>query len=57
MKILVTGGAGFVGSPVAEYYAGFNNDVVVFDNIFRGEDLRQRGGLISLYVMMSTVIW
>lgn len=49
-RILVTGGAGFVGSHVVEYYARLNNDVVAFDNIFRG-------GLISLYVMMSTVIW
>ncbi len=50
MKILVTGGAGFIGSHVAEYYARLNNDGVAFDNIFRGR-------LISLYVMMSTVIW
>lgn len=44
MKILVTGGAGFVGSHVAEYYVKLSNEAVVFDNIFRGEDLRQRGG-------------
>ena len=37
MKILVTGGAGFVGSHVAEYYAKKGNEVVVFDNISRAE--------------------
>lgn len=37
MKILVTGGAGFVGSHVAEYYAGKDCEVVVFDNLSRAE--------------------
>lgn len=35
MKILVTGGAGFVGSHTAEYYARKNEEVVVFDNLSR----------------------
>lgn len=35
MKLLVTGGAGFVGSHVAEYYAKKGNEVVVFDNLTR----------------------
>ncbi len=34
MKIMVTGGAGFIGSHIAEYYK--NNDVVVFDNLRTG---------------------
>lgn len=34
-KILVTGGAGFVGSHVAESYAKSGNDVIVFDNLSR----------------------
>ena len=35
MKILVTGGAGFVGSHVAEYYARSDKEVVVVDNLSR----------------------
>jgi len=35
MKVLVTGGAGFVGSHVAEYYAKKGDEVVVFDNLSR----------------------
>ena len=37
MKVLVTGGAGFVGSNVAEYYAKNNVDVVVLDNLSRAD--------------------
>ncbi|MFQ5710918.1 MAG: NAD-dependent epimerase/dehydratase family protein [Candidatus Geothermarchaeales archaeon] len=39
MKVLVTGGAGFIGSHVAEYYAKKGWDVVVLDNLSRGETL------------------
>jgi len=35
MKVLITGGAGFVGSHVAEHYAKRNNEVLVFDNLSR----------------------
>jgi len=35
-KILITGGAGFVGSHVAEYYATKGEEVLVFDNLSRG---------------------
>lgn len=35
MKILVSGGAGFIGSHVAEYYANQGKDVLVFDNLSR----------------------
>lgn len=37
MKILVTGGAGFIGSHVAEYYAEQGNEVIVFDNLSRAK--------------------
>jgi len=37
MKILITGGAGFVGSHVAEYYANKGEEVIVFDNLSRAE--------------------
>ena len=35
MKVLVTGGAGFVGSHVAEYYAKKGDEVAIFDNLSR----------------------
>lgn len=37
MKVLIIGGAGFVGSHVAEYYANKGEEVVVFDNLSRAE--------------------
>jgi len=33
--ILITGGAGFIGSHLAEYYANKGNAVIVFDNLSR----------------------
>jgi CDP-paratose 2-epimerase len=35
MRILVTGGAGLVGSHVAEYYAKKGNEVIVLDSLMR----------------------
>ena len=37
MEMLVTGGAGFVGSHVAEYYAKRCDKIIVFDNLSRAE--------------------
>jgi CDP-paratose 2-epimerase len=37
MKILITGGAGFVGSHVAEYYLNKGDEIRVFDNLSRAE--------------------
>ena len=37
MRILVTGGAGLVGSHTAEYYARQGNEVVVLDNLMRSQ--------------------
>lgn len=37
MKILVTGGAGMVGSHTAEYYARKGNEVIVLDNLMRSQ--------------------
>jgi len=34
-RILVTGGAGFIGSNIAEFYAKKKNNVTVFDNLSR----------------------
>ncbi len=41
MKVFVTGGAGFVGSHVAERYAREGHDVVVFDNLSRPRLLKK----------------
>ena len=35
MKILITGGAGLVGSHAAEYYANKGDDVIILDNLMR----------------------
>lgn len=35
MKVLITGGAGLVGSHAAEYYANKGNEVIVLDNLMR----------------------
>jgi CDP-paratose 2-epimerase len=37
MRMLVSGGAGFIGSHVAEYYAREGNEVVVLDNLSRAQ--------------------
>lgn len=36
MKILITGGAGFIGSHIAEFYSNQNHNVVVYDNLSSG---------------------
>ncbi len=41
MKVLVTGGAGFIGSHVAEHFSGKDNTVIVFDNLSRAGLLGQ----------------
>jgi CDP-paratose 2-epimerase len=41
MKVLVTGGAGFVGSHVAEFYAKNGNEVVILDNLSRSQTLEK----------------
>lgn len=40
-KVLVTGGAGFIGSHCAEYYARKGDEVIVFDNLSRAELLKK----------------
>ena len=46
MKILVTGAAGFIGSRVANFYAGKGYDVVAIDNLSRdkllGKEIRNK---------------
>ncbi len=41
MRILVTGGAGFIGSHVAERYAREGHEVILFDNLSRGSLLNK----------------
>ncbi len=61
MKILVTGGAGYIGSACTEYLLNKGHEVVVFDALFTGHedavdprakfvkgDLEDREGLIKL---------
>jgi UDP-glucuronate decarboxylase len=36
MKILITGGAGFLGSPLTEKLLKMGNNVLVVDNYFTG---------------------
>ena len=36
MKLLVTGGAGYIGSVVSRQLLGAGHEVVVFDNLERG---------------------
>ena len=40
-KVLVTGGAGFIGSHVVEFYSGLGKDVIVVDNLSRLKLLQQ----------------
>jgi len=44
MKIFVTGGAGFIGSHVAEYYARKGSEVIVLDDLSRTEILGKSVG-------------
>ena len=37
MKVFITGGAGFIGSHIAEFYAKAGDDIIIFDNLSRGE--------------------
>ncbi len=36
MKVLITGGAGFIGSHIADRYLELGNDVVIVDNLITG---------------------
>jgi UDP-glucose 4-epimerase len=37
MKYIVTGGAGFIGSHIAEYLSARGDEVIIFDNLFSGK--------------------
>lgn len=56
--ILVTGGAGFIGSHVSEYYAQRGEDVIVFDNLSRANLLGKHVvSKANLEVKNSTYNW
>lgn len=48
MKILVTGGAGFIGSQIADAYLQEGHDVTVVDNLSTGKDIPVRARLVRL---------
>jgi len=50
LRILVTSGAGFIGSHVADFYAKKGEDVIVYDNLSRGEILgEERASINNMY--------
>lgn len=57
MKILVTGGAGFIGSNVVDAYIEAGHDVVVVDNLFSGkrENLNPRARFYLLDIRSPEV--
>ncbi|MBF0539550.1 MAG: NAD-dependent epimerase/dehydratase family protein [Nitrospirae bacterium] len=58
MKILVTGGAGFIGSNVVDAYIGAGHDVVVMDNLSGGkwENLNPRARFYLMDVRSREVL-
>ena len=50
MKILVTGGAGFIGSHVVDAYLAAGHEVVVVDNLSTGRrsNLNPRAKLVEM---------
>ena len=66
MRILVTGGAGFIGSHVVDAYLDYNHDVAVIDDLSRGSarnlnplaryyagDIRDRAFIESVFARES----
>ena len=50
MKILVTGGAGFIGSHLCDAFAADNHEVAALDNLSSGENLTPRTHLFEVDV-------
>lgn len=50
MKILVTGGAGFIGSHIVDFYLSHGHDVIVYDNFSSGflENLDSENDRLSI---------
>jgi len=47
-KILITGGAGFIGFHLAKYLSNFDNDITIVDNLSRGKFDQDLHDLLSL---------
>ena len=56
MKLLITGGAGFIGSNLCEYFVGNGYDVVCFDNLSTGFR-RNIEPLLLLLLRKISAIW
>lgn len=58
MKILVTGGAGFIGSNVVDAYLAEGHDVVVMDNLYTGkwENINPKAKFYLMDVRSAEVI-
>lgn len=48
MRVVITGGAGFIGSNAASYYLGKKDEVIVFDNLSRKNTDKNLSWLKSL---------
>lgn len=57
MKILVTGGAGFIASHIAEAYIQLGNEVVIIDNLSTGtkENLPKNARFIQMDITSSEI--
>lgn len=66
MKILITGGAGFIGSHLAEALINKGNEIIIVDNLIRGklnnlEDIEDKikflnGSITDFELMKKTII-
>lgn len=55
MKILVTGGAGFIGSNIAEELVKLGHDVVVLDNFFMGREENLKSVIKSVTLVKGDI--
>jgi len=53
MKILVTGGAGFIGSHIVDRLIDDEHDVVVVDNLSTGDKLNVNKGAKFFFVVWN----
>ena len=56
MKILVTGGAGFIGSHLCDAFAADNHEVAALDNLSGGENLTPQTQLFAVDVRDSNAV-
>lgn len=53
MKVLVTGGGGFIGSHIVEFYSNNGDEVIAFDNLMRDEFFKLEGSLTNWNYLRS----